>query len=204
MKIITLGPVSVGKTSILERIINRKFNIEEKPTLGISVKKITKLYKKKNLEITYEFCDTSGQEGYMYILPKSYIRNSQIVLLVFDSLNNLDILKNRWFSFYKDNCNIETTKFIVIANKSDTFGDNNEDIRDLGREFADEIDAPFLSCSAKSDDNIENLFSNIQTESQRLINEEKESKQSKETNESNHKFYLNPSTIQMSTQKSCC
>ena len=198
MKIITLGPSSVGKTSIIERIINRKFDINEKPTVGFVVKSIKKFYKKKNLSITYEFFDTSGQEKFMNLLPKSYIRNSKIVLLVFDSLNTLEVLKGRWFSFYKDNCSIETSKFIVIANKSDIFGDNDEDIRELGREFADEIDAPFLTCSAKSNDNIENIFSNIQTEVQRLIKEENESY------ESNENFYLSPATIQVSTQKSCC
>ena len=150
------------------------------------------------MSITYEFFDTSGQEKFMNLLPKSYIRNSKIVLLVFDSLNTLEVLKGRWLSFYKDNCSIETSKFIVIANKSDIFGDNDEDIRELGREFADEIDAPFLTCSAKSNDNIENIFSNIQTEVQRLIKEENKSY------ESNENFYLSPTTIQVSTQKSCC
>ncbi len=198
MKIITLGPASVGKTSIIERIINQTFNINEKPTLGISIKSIEKFYKNKNLSITYEFCDTSGQEAYMHILPKSYIRNSKIVLLVFDSLNNLEVLKNRWFSFYKDNCSVEDSKFIVIANKSDTFGDNYKDIKELGREFADDIDAPFLICSAKSNDNTDNIFSNIQTEVLRLIKEENES------NKTIENFYLSPATIQMSPKKSCC
>ena len=50
MKIITLGPSSVGKTSIIERIINRKFDINEKPTVGFVVKSIKKFYKKKKFE----------------------------------------------------------------------------------------------------------------------------------------------------------
>ena len=47
MKIITLGPSSVGKTSIIERIINRKFDINERPTVGFVVKSIKKFYKTK-------------------------------------------------------------------------------------------------------------------------------------------------------------
>ena len=202
MKIITLGPIAVGKTSILERIINSRFNINEKPTVGLLIKSITKLYKRKNLKITFEFCDTSGQEQFMYVLPKSYIHNSKIVLLVFDSINSLEILKNRWFSFYIDNCNIEASKFIVIANKSDTFWDNEDDIKELGRDFADEIDAPFLTCSAKSNDNIDNIFSNIQTEALRLIKEEKDKK---EEDESNINFILKPENpLTLKTKKSCC
>ena len=56
-----------------------------------------------------------------------------------------------------------------------------------------------MTCSAKSNDNIDNIFSNIQTEALRLIKEEKDKK---EEDEPRKNFTLKPLTS--NTKKSCC
>ena len=59
-----------------------------------------------------------------------------------------------------------------MGNKSDLFGDKREEIINLGEEFSEEIDAHFITCSAKSSDNIDNLERYIITEAKRFIDEE--------------------------------
>ena len=87
----------------------------------------------------------------------NYIRDSHIVLLVFSDINTLNELKHRWNKFYKENINIENSTIILIGNKSDTFEDNRDEIIRLGYQFAEEIDAWLITCSAKTDDNMDNL-----------------------------------------------
>ena len=172
VNVITLGDSGVGKTSIIKRIKEGIFDDKIKATINNDIFFIRKPYKTKNLTILLTFYDTIGQEIYMNLLPLQYIRNSHIVLLVFDSIETFKILKKRWFEFYQKNTNTNHPKFILVGNKSDLFGEKREEIINLGEEFSEEIDAHFITCSAKSSDNIDNLERYIITEAKRFIDEE--------------------------------
>lgn len=171
IRIITLGETGVGKTSIINRICLKTFNIDESSSGATSFQILTKDYKKKNMKMNLYFIDTVGQEKFINILPRQYIRNSHIVLLIYSNENNFETLKGRWFKFYKENCDINKAKFLVVANKSDIFDENREEIIKLGESFAEDIDGFFMSCSAKNRDNIDNLVNHITTESKRIIDE---------------------------------
>ena len=105
-------------------------------------------------------------------VPVNYICESHIVLLVFSDINTLNELKYRWNKFYKKNINIENSRIILIGNKSDTFGDNRDEIIRLGDQFVEEIDAFFIICSAKTGDNMDNLERYIISEVKRFIDKE--------------------------------
>ena len=190
IKIITLGASQVGKTSIIERIVNNNFNENQLTTMATDTLYITREYKKKNLKMRLNFIDTAGQERYCQI-PIQYIRDCHIVILIYSNLEDLDELKNRWFKFYKENSNTNKSKFIVVANKSDLFGENRKKIKELGKEFAEEINNSFfISCSAKSDDNIDNLEDYILTEAKRIIDEEEQNEQNNSQNLNNRKVKI--------------
>jgi len=172
INIITLGDIGVGKSSLIKRIKDGSFSENVQTTIGCENIIIKRSYKKKNITILLNFLDTSGQETYQHILPKQYIRDCHIVLLVFSDLDSLNNLIKRWFRFYKENCNIDNSKFILIGNKSDLFGNQREQIRKNGNDFSQEMSALFLTCSAKSADNIDNLENFILTEAIRYIDEE--------------------------------
>ena len=212
IKIITLGPSGVGKTSIINRIVNNDFKTYENNTINFQFNLKTIDYEKKNMKLKLNYIDTAGQELYQNILPKNYIRDSLIVLLVFDNLDNLEILEKRWYKFYKENANVKESKFILVANKSDEFGVNRENIKELGNKFADKIDAFFITCSAKSNDNIDNLENIIIKEIKRLIEEEDKEKfktDDKNTNNSFSTSYSKDKIILGKTEKKkacflCC
>ena len=72
-----------------------------------------------------------------------------IVMLYFWFFSDIDTLKeikDRWYSFYKKNTNINNSKFILVVNKSDLFGDQREEIVRQGTLFSDEFDALFMTC----------------------------------------------------------
>jgi len=172
VKVITLGDTFVGKSSIIKRIKEGTFNEQIQTTINNDVFFIRKPYKTKNLTIVLTFYDTIGQEKFMNLLPLQYIRNSHIILLVFSSIETFKTLKKRWFDFYQKNTNTNNPKFILVGNKSDLFGSERDEIIKMGEEFSEEIDAHFITCSAKSSDNIDNLERYIITEAKRFIDEE--------------------------------
>ena len=171
INIITLGDSGVGKTSLIKRIKFGTFSENNKETLAVDYFIVKKKYKKQKIMISLKYHDTNGQEKMQGIIPKQYIRDSQIVLLVFSNINTLNEIINRWYSFYKENANIDKSKFILIGNKKDIFGDEKDDIERQGAQFAEEIDAHFITCSAKSADNMDNLERYILTEAKKFIDE---------------------------------
>ena len=145
------------------------------------------IIKKKNVKIKLKFIDTVGQEKHSD-LPNQYIRDCHIVLLIFKDIKTLDELKNRWFKLYKENANVEKSKFIVVANQSDKFGTKRNEIKNAGKLFAEEINNSFfISCSAKSEDNIDHLEDYILEEAKNIIDDEEKENTSMKQNTKNNK-----------------
>ena len=172
INLIALGDAAVGKTSIIKRIKDGKFQEVYKITIHPDFYALRRKYEKKNIMMDLLFYETPGQEKLESCVPVNYIRDSHIVLLVFSDINALNELKHRWNKFYKKNINIENPRIILIGNKSDTFGDNRDEIIKEGIKFAEEIDAWLITCSAKTGDNMDNLERFIISEAKRFIDEE--------------------------------
>ena len=171
LNVITLGDSFVGKTSIIQRIKDDKFNETVQATIYLDHFCIERKYEKKNLIINLLFKDTAGQEKHQEE-PIQYIRDSHIVLLVFCDIKTLNTIRDRWYHFYKEKANIDNSRFLLIGNKSDIFGNNREEIIKEGIKFGEEIDAHFITCSAKSSDNMDNVDRYITTEAKRYIDDE--------------------------------
>ena len=168
INVITLGDSGVGKTSIIQRFKDDTFSDDKTVTLGMDVIILKRKFENRDLTISLNIHDTAGQEVYKS-MPLNYIRNSHIVLLVFSTIETLNTIRERWYNFYKENANLEISKFILVGNKSDIFGDEREEIERQGQEFSEEINAHFITCSAKSKDNIDTLEQIIIDEAKRMI-----------------------------------
>ena len=170
LNVIILGDNRVGKSSILQ-IIKQGESIENNNS---SINKnnfiIKKKYERKRIEILLHFKDVENQ-----ITPQ-YIRDSHIVLLVFCDIKSLDYLRNSLHIYYKNNSNIFNPRFILVGNKCDTFGNDKDEIMKKGQEFAEEINAQFLTCSTTSLDNKDNIERYITTEAKNYIDEEEKNK----------------------------
>ena len=180
INVITLGETGVGKTSIIQRLKDDSFNENQKSTFHLSFFTLQRPFDKLRLTINLNFRDTVGQERLVDKLPMQYIRDSHVVLLVFSTIENLEVIKQRWYKFYKENSKIDASRFTLIGNKSDEFGDERDEIKKQGDKFAEEIDALFLTCSAKSRDNMDNVERYIITEAKRYIEKEEKEKKKKE------------------------
>ena len=173
LNVIILGDKGVGKSSIIQIIKNgeiKEHSNDLKDNNGNFILK--RKYEKKKKIILLHLKEPEYQQILGDNIPIQYYRDSHIVLLVFCDIKTLNHLKNNLYTYYIDNVDNENSRFILIGNKSDTFGDDKKEIEKQGNKFAEEIDAQFLMCSTNSEDNKDNLDRYITTEAKRYIDEE--------------------------------
>ena len=164
-KIVTLGDPGVGKTSIFRRFVEDNFDPNQLSTLGINLS--TKIIKIKNKELVLKLIDTGGQEKYRAIAA-SYFRRADVILFVFD-LNNCGSFESiqYWLDFFEENntgTNIKN-KFL-IGNKNDLEQKVDQDLID---KLTEKNNILYMSTSAKTKHQIEQLFEYIGGELCKLL-----------------------------------
>ena len=148
IKVILLGDSGVGKTSIIKRYINNKFNEDEKSSIGtISNEKEVII---DDIKYKVVIWDTSGQEVY-HSLTNLFVKGSNIVILVY-SIESLESFKNLnyWYGSLKEKVEENSHILAVIGNKSDMIDEEVVSEKD-GKKFAKERNAIFRLVSAKED-----------------------------------------------------
>ena len=79
-RVVILGEVSVGKTSLLQRYVRGSYITEQRATVGAVY--FRKEERVDGRVVKMELWDTAGQEKYES-LSQMYYRNAALVLLVF-------------------------------------------------------------------------------------------------------------------------
>ena len=151
-KLILIGDVAVGKTSIINSILGQKFNDEYEPSIGVDFFSKTIKYKGKSIKL--QIWDSAGQEKFRSLIP-NYIRGASLIILVYDitnktSFNNL----NSWIEFIN---NYESTNIIICGNKID-LKDKREVSYEEGEKFSEEKKMDFFEVSAKEETNLLNML----------------------------------------------
>ena len=144
VKIIMVGSMSVGKTSLITKYATGKKPEESKTTKNASYISKNKIYNKTNFEI--KLWDTAGQEKYKS-LTKLFTKEAKIAILVYsidneESFNDL----NDWLKLVKAS-NDEHLILGVAANKSDLVSERAVS-DERGKEYAKSIGAEWRSTSA--------------------------------------------------------
>ena len=155
-KIILIGDISVGKTSIINSLLGQKFNEEYEPSIGVDF--FSKTLKYKNKSIKLQIWDSAGQEKFKSLIP-NYIRGASLVILVYDISNkkSFDNL-NSWIEFVN---NYENAKIVICGNKID-LKDKREVSTEEAEKFSEEKKLDFFEVSAKEETNlVKMLFSSI-------------------------------------------
>ena len=142
IKILTLGDIEVGKTSIVLRYADDKFNDSKISTIGIDFK--IKQINKGGESIKVSIYDTAGQERFQRII-KHYYRGANGVLLTFDISNKNSFEKlNYWIQDLKENAdNINDLFICLIGNKIDKEDKREVSIEEANK-FAQENNIPYF------------------------------------------------------------
>lgn len=84
LKIVLLGDLSVGKSSLVNRFAAGSFDPHLPNTIGAAF--ISKEHILDNRKVKFEIWDTAGQERYKSLTPM-YYRNAKVALVCFDLSN---------------------------------------------------------------------------------------------------------------------
>ena len=144
IKIIMVGSINVGKTSLVAKYATGKHPIKTESTRNASY--VNKIKTVDGIKFEIRLWDTAGQEKYKS-LTKFFIKDAKIAILVY-SIDNEESFKDldSWLQLIKS-LNDETVLYGVCANKSDLASEKTiPDER--GKEYAKKINAEWTSTSA--------------------------------------------------------
>ena len=154
LKYVIIGDSGVGKSNILLRYINNSFSEEFKTTVGVE-------FGAKNIEMNnniyrIQIWDTAGQENFRSI-ARAYYKNCVCACIVYDIANRPSFESiQSWI----DDCTKQSSKsvlLVLIGNKND-LEDKREVKYEEGEKFAKSHNMIFLETSAKTGNNVNDIF----------------------------------------------
>lgn len=154
IKVILLGEAGVGKTSIILRYIQNKFNPSQTSTFGATY--LIKDIERGNNKYKLYVWDTTGQEKY-HSVTKLFVQNANIVILVY-SINDINSFKalDYWRKTIKEMLG-DNFILAIAGNKYDLINSMTEEEEkalvpeEKVVEYAKENDSLFKLVSAKED-----------------------------------------------------
>jgi len=163
LKVIILGDSGVGKTSLMNQYVNKKFSASYKATIGADF--LTKEVVLDDRAVTLTIWDTAGQERFQS-LGVAFYRGADCCVLVYD-VNNAKSFDNvnSWreeFLIQASPRDPDTFPFVMVGNKIDM----GEGKRQVARKRAQSWcyqrgQIPYFECSAKAGDGVDAAFEAI-------------------------------------------
>ena len=186
MKITIIGSTSVGKTSIIKRYFENKFELNSTEATISAIYHNKKIKTDPFTEANMQIWDTAGQEKYRSI-TKNYFLNANGIIIVFDlsdekSFNDL----NFWMEEINNTLDEQQVALILVGNKSDLTSDIKID-NATALNYAKEHNMKYLSVSAKDGVNIEHLFEIIGSDCIKKIQEEQKRLEEEDLDKNNNK-----------------
>ncbi|CAI4731430.1 BGP_1a_G0049770.mRNA.1.CDS.1 [Saccharomyces cerevisiae] len=201
IKLVLLGEAAVGKSSIVLRFVSNDFAENKEPTIGAAF--LTQRVTINEHTVKFEIWDTAGQERFASLAPM-YYRNAQAALVVYDVTKPQSFIKARhWVKELHE----QASKDIIIAlvgNKIDMLQEGGERkvAREEGEKLAEEKGLLFFETSAKTGENVNDVFWGI-GEKIPLKTAEEQNSASNERESNNQRVDLNAANDGTSANSAC-
>lgn len=198
-KIILIGSVSVGKTSIFNKFIIGEFSQTYKSTITVECKsKYLKI--DKNLFAKLNIWDTCGAEIFRAV-TKQYYRGADAAIVIFDltEQNTFNDLK-KWLKDIK-NCGDKNIQILIVGNKLDLVG-KRKVTQSQAMNFCEDNGYKYIEASAKDGTNVLRIFEEVTSD---LANRHQKQKE-KEINEKYKMKTLEimDNNVDEKNKKGCC
>lgn len=157
-KVVLLGDSSVGKTSLVYRLVLDKFDPHLPNTIGAAF--ISKTHTSNDKTVRLEIWDTAGQERYKLLTPM-YYRNAKEALVCFDlSCPESSFDRARYWVDQLKILGPSDIKVRVVGNKKDLVDEDEIDLLRI-RDYCSDNNVRLDLTSSKMNEGVVELFDDI-------------------------------------------
>lgn len=157
-KIVFLGDLGVGKTSIITRFMFDSFENDYVATIGIDF--LSKTLHLEDSTIRLQLWDTAGQERFRTLIP-AYIRDSSVAVIVYDVTKKESLEScEKWVEDARNERNNDIL-IMIVGNKCDVEESEREVTTAEGEELAKRKNTLFIEVSALQGFNVKALFNRV-------------------------------------------
>ena len=154
-KVVLIGSSSVGKTSIVIRFSKNVFTGGQESTIGAAF--ISRDIQTEQGSVSLHVWDTAGQERYRSLVPK-YSQGASAIIIVYDVTDQESFIQAQdWYDQAVQNHPGRVVWFLV-ANKCDLPAQVDAE---KAKEYAESKNMQYIETSAKTGQNIQELFVQI-------------------------------------------
>ncbi|KAK8882345.1 hypothetical protein M9Y10_044987 [Tritrichomonas musculus] len=156
-KIVVVGPSGVGKTALVQRLVEGSFQSETQSTVGVEFKSYIVHLDNQNIKL--QIWDTAGQERFKSV-SKAYFRNAIGAILVYD-ISNLVTFDDLsiWLTDLQQLC-IPNAFILLVGNKSDLESSRQVGIQQA-QDYAEQNHLEYLEASALNGNNVTETFTRL-------------------------------------------
>jgi Ras-related protein Rab-5C len=154
-KLVLLGDMGAGKSSLVLRFVKGQFFDYQESTIGAAF--LTKTMPEQNVK--FEIWDTAGQERYHSLAPM-YYRGAAAAVVVFDITNAESFAKAKTWVKELQRMGNPNMIMSLAGNKADLADHRAVTVEDA-QAYADENGLQFWETSAKSNLNVNEVFVDI-------------------------------------------
>ncbi|MFX1346604.1 MAG: GTP-binding protein [Promethearchaeota archaeon] len=155
-KLSLIGDGGVGKTSMVQRYVHGIFKADYKATIGTFISKKECVFEELKTSVRFMIWDLAGQSQFQRLWP-DYLTDSHAGIIVFD-ITNRESFNNvkKWYNIIKEVA-FKDIVLILVGNKVDL--ENSREITtEEGLELAKDLGIFYMETSAKTNENIDDVF----------------------------------------------
>ncbi|XP_029475991.1 ras-related protein Rab-36 isoform X1 [Rhinatrema bivittatum] len=156
-KVVVVGDLYVGKTSLINRFCKDIFDRDYKATIGVDFE--IERFEIAGIPYNLQIWDTAGQEKFKCI-TSTYYRGAQVIITVFD-LKDIQTLEHTrcWLEDAQRENEPSSTFIFLVGTKKDTVSAAEcERTEHDAIRFANEMQAEYWTVSAKTGENVKEFF----------------------------------------------
>lgn len=156
-KLVLLGDMGAGKSSLVLRFVKGQFYDYQESTIGAAF--FSQTLAVNDTTVKFEIWDTAGQERYHSLAPM-YYRGAAAAIIVYDITNTDSFSRaKKWVQELQRQGNANLV-MALAGNKSDLASKRKVESEEA-QKYADENGLFFMETSAKSAQNVNELFYEI-------------------------------------------
>ncbi|XP_042491821.1 ras-related protein RHN1-like isoform X5 [Macadamia integrifolia] len=157
VEMVLLGDMGTGKTSLVLRFVKGQFFDFQESTIGAAF--FTQVLSLNEATLKFDIWDTAGQERYHSLAPM-YYRGAAAAVVVYDITSTDSFVKaKKWVQELQRQGNSNLV-MVLVANKADLVSKRQVE-NEEGEQYAQENGMFFIETSAKTAQNVNELFYEI-------------------------------------------